>query len=166
MQAFHSWKNWFMAQKFQLNNNNDQQIQEQIVWKPPRVRVKCNVDVRFNNQRGTTNIRWCYIDCNSGFIMAGITWDVGCYTVIEVNALTLKEVVMRVIQLQMKFVTFESDSQLVLQAIRANYDANSEFRLIISSINSLLAVHSDFEVKSIKCQVNLIAQLLAKATNS
>lgn len=43
---------------------------------------------------------------------------------------------------------------------------NSRFNLIISSIKSLLEIHSDFEVKSIKCKVNLVAHLLEKAVNS
>lgn len=30
MQAFHSWKDWFLAQNFQLDNDNEQQSQQLI----------------------------------------------------------------------------------------------------------------------------------------
>lgn len=59
--------------------------------------MKYNVDDGFNNQRGTTNKGWCYRDNNGRFILTGIFWDVGCYSVIEVEALAFKEVVLRAI---------------------------------------------------------------------
>lgn len=56
VQVFHSWKDWFIAQKNQHSADNEHQNQQQSIWQPPHVGwVKCNVEARFNNQRGTTN---------------------------------------------------------------------------------------------------------------
>lgn len=52
---------------------------------------------------------------------------------------------------------------MILQAIHAKYD--DEFSLIISSTKNLLAIHSDFEIKFVKCQTNSAAPLLDKAAN-
>jgi hypothetical protein len=48
------------------------------------------------------------------------------------------------------FVTFESDSQLVVNAFHANQVENSKFLAIFSSINFLLLFHLNFKVKFVK----------------
>jgi ribonuclease HI len=128
--------------------------------------MKCNVDAGFHTQRNTTNRGWCIRDGNGRFICAGTAWDYGTYSTIEAEALALKEAVQAAIQMNMEKVIFESDSQLVVQAIHANYGGQSEFSLLISSIKSLLVPHYNFEVKFVKRQANSVAHLLAKAANS
>lgn len=73
--------------------------------------------------------------------MAGTTWDVGLYTVIEAEALTLKEVVQRTIQMQMNHIIFERDSEMVMHAIHANYGGNSKFSVIIYNIIIFVDLH-------------------------
>lgn len=53
------------------------------------------------------------------------TWDFGLYSVVEVETLTLKEALHMTIQMQMDHVIFESDSQMLVQPIHANYVGNS-----------------------------------------
>jgi hypothetical protein len=48
------------------------------------------------------------------------------------------------------FVTFESDSQLVVNAVHANQVENSKFLAIFSFINFLLLFHLNFKVKFVK----------------
>lgn len=84
----------------------------------------------------------------------------------KAEALALKEVLHATIQMQMDRIIFESDSELVVQAIHANYGGNSYFSVIISSIKNLLAFHSNYKVKFIKRQANSVAHLLAKSANS
>lgn len=49
--------------------------------------------------------------------------------------MVLKEVVETAIHMQVDHVQFESDSQIVVQAIHASKDGSSKFSLIIKSIN-------------------------------
>ncbi|XP_058784021.1 uncharacterized protein LOC131658781 [Vicia villosa] len=119
--------------------SDDRHNQQQHIWQPPIVGwVKCNVDVGFNKHLGTTN--------------RGTSWNVDIYTVVEAEALALKEAVQGSIQMQMERITFESDSQMVVQAISANYVGNFEFCVIIYSIKNLLDLHPNFEVKFVKRQ--------------
>jgi hypothetical protein len=48
------------------------------------------------------------------------------------------------------FVTFESDSQLVVNAVHANQVENSKYLAIFSFINFLLLFHLNFKVKFVK----------------
>lgn len=80
--------------------------------------------------------------------------------------MALKEALQSVISVQLNNVTFESDSQLVIQAIHSEHVRMSKFCLILLFIKSLLYLFSNFEVKFIKRQVNSVAHTLAKAVNS
>lgn len=64
---------------------------------------------------GTTNRGWCFRDYNGRLINACIVWDPDLNSIIEVEALALKEVMHVAIQMQMKHVIFESDSQMMVQ---------------------------------------------------
>ncbi|CAK8530303.1 unnamed protein product [Lathyrus sativus] len=61
---------------------------------------------------------------------------------------------------------FESDSQIVVQAIHSNHIGGYELYLIISSIKVLLSVNYNFEVKLISHQANMVAYYLAREANS
>lgn len=100
------------------------------------------------------------------FITIGVPCDVGLLSTIEGEAMTLREALQGVISLQLNNVTFESDSQLVVQVIHSKYLGRSEFSLIILSIKSLLHLFSNFEVKFIKRQADSVAHTLAKVVNS
>ncbi|XP_058746722.1 uncharacterized protein LOC131619666 [Vicia villosa] len=162
--AFHNWQDWYKAQK-DLDNENV--YEHNLDWSPPPEGwLKCNVDAGFNKQGGTTNRGWCVRDDTGNFIFAGIAWDIGTLTILEAEALALKEAIQGAISSQLDKVIFESDSQGVVQAIDSNYKGDSEFSLIIKSINSLLQAFPNFEVKFIKRQANSVAHSLAKAANS
>ncbi|XP_058783384.1 uncharacterized protein LOC131658067 [Vicia villosa] len=150
-----------------IGNNRNYWIWNNEKKDPPGVGwVKCNVDVGFNKHLGTTNIGWCFRDYDGRFIRADTLWDFGLYIVIEAGALALKKAVQGGIQVQMERITFESDSQIMVQVVHANYVGNSKFSVIISSIKNMLELHSNFEVKFVKRQANLIAHLLVRTTNS
>ena len=68
--------------------------------------------------------------------------------------------------MNLEYITFESDSQLVVGALHANHEGVSIFSIIISSIKNLLLLNSNFEVKFVKRQTNLVAHKLARAANS
>ncbi|XP_058734036.1 uncharacterized protein LOC131605729 [Vicia villosa] len=149
--AFHSWQDWFKAKHEHLPDSGGNQ--HQSGWSPPRVGwLKCNVDGGFNRLRKTTN--------------RGIAWDYGLFPTVEAEAMALKEAIQAAVQLRLYQVQFESDSQLVVQAIHARKDGNYEFSLIIKSIKSLLDAFPNFKVKFVNRQANLVVHLLARAVNS
>jgi ribonuclease HI len=100
------------------------------------------------------------------FHHAGTAWDIGHCSIIEAEALALREAIQAATHLNLENIIFECDSQTVVKAIHAQSGGNSEFSIIIASIKSLLNLHSNFEVKFVKRQANSVAHLLAKAANS
>jgi ribonuclease HI len=63
-------------------------------------------------------------------------------------------------------VKFESDSQVLVEAISTNRQSTSEFLLIFNDIILVMLSYVNFEVKFIRKQVNLVAYTLAMAANS
>ncbi|XP_058746610.1 uncharacterized protein LOC131619538 [Vicia villosa] len=96
----------------------------------------------------------------------GTAWDSNLLPVVEAEAVALQEAIHGAIENQLDKVIFESDSLRVVQAIHSNHSGNSEFSVIILSIQRLLQCYSNFEVKFIKRQTNMVAHSLAKAANS
>ncbi|CAI8583774.1 unnamed protein product [Vicia faba] len=87
--------------------------------------LKCNVDASFNHCLGTTSRGWCLRDDHDIFVTTSAAWDGGTLSVIEAEALALKETIQGVISLNHNFVVFESDSQKVIHALRSNFLGNS-----------------------------------------
>jgi ribonuclease HI len=63
-------------------------------------------------------------------------------------------------------VQFESDSQVLVEAIRTKRRGNSEFFSIANDIILVMLSCENFEVKFIRRQVNSVAHTLARAANS
>jgi ribonuclease HI len=63
-------------------------------------------------------------------------------------------------------VIFESDSQVLVEAISTNRQSTSEFLLIFNDIILVMLSYVNFEVKFIRKQVNLVAYTLVRAANS
>ncbi|XP_058771922.1 uncharacterized protein LOC131645266 [Vicia villosa] len=138
----------------------------QNTWQPPHPGwLKCNVDAGFNTSLGTTNGGWCVRDSGGRFMVAGTLWNRGNVSIVEAEAIALKEVIQGAINLHLQHIIFESDSQIVVQATKDPSLGNSEFSLIINSIRNLLSSRNDFEVKFVKRQANCVAHSLAKAAN-
>ncbi|XP_058759639.1 heat shock 70 kDa protein 18-like [Vicia villosa] len=137
-QGYHMWQEWFLAQGSMGNETN--RIHYQTTWRPP--------------QPGTTNGGWCVRDGGGRFIVAGTSWNNGRFSIVEVEAIALKEAIQGAINLNLQNIIFESDSQLVVQATHATSPGNSEYNMIINSIQNLLNSRDDFEVKFVKHQAN------------
>jgi hypothetical protein len=166
-QALHVWNDWIIANNFNQEDGSNNQVQLQQTWEPPNYGwFKCNVDAGFNVRRRSTNRGWCIRNHAGCFIIAGTAWDIGYCSIIEAEALALLEAIQATTHLNLEKVTFECDSQTVVNAVHAQSRGNSEFSIIISSIKSLLNLHSNFEVKFVKRHANSVAHVLAKAANS
>ena len=62
-------------------------------------------------------------------------------------------------------VQFESESQVLVEAIRTKRRGNSEFFSIVNDIIFVMLSCENFEVKFIRRQVNSVAHTLARAAN-
>lgn len=109
---------------------------------------------------------WCVRDNYSKFLIAEVVWNLCTCSVIEAEALNLKEAIQKVIQMQINHIILENDSQVVVHEIQENKGNVVELSLIISCIKNLLDCNSNFEVKFVKRQMNIVAHLLVKAVNS
>lgn len=138
-----------------------------MTWNPPTDGwLKCNLDATFNYHCGITNRDWCVCDNLWSFIIAGVAWDTGSLSVIEVEVMALKKAILEAVELHLENVIFESDSQRVVQVIHSNHNGGFGFNFIITSIKALLHDSPNFEVEFIKRRANLIAHSLARAANS
>ncbi|XP_058746265.1 uncharacterized protein LOC131619152 [Vicia villosa] len=162
--AFHRLQEWFLAQNLPETNSD---IRDLVIWNPPSFGcLKFNVDVAFNQRVGTTNHGWCIRNDHGDFVAAGTAWDNCTFSVLEAEALAIKEAIQSATTLHNIPVIFESDSQQVVKALSSSSSGNSEFYLIIKSIKLLLLEFPNFEVKFIKRQANMVAHTLDKAVNS
>jgi ribonuclease HI len=76
--------------------------------------------------------------------------------IIEGEAFAIKEAMCEIIQRDFTQVTFESDSKEVVDTILSRNIGVFEFCFIISSIQSLLLLYPNSEVKFVKRQTNSI----------
>ncbi|XP_058730987.1 uncharacterized protein LOC131602809 [Vicia villosa] len=101
---------------------NLRRSRNKVVWQDTgedasSIGVKCNVDAGFSNICGTTNRGWCFRDHLGRFQIAGVAWDEGFLSVMEAEAMALKEAVQKAISLHLLHVVFESDCQSVVHAV-------------------------------------------------
>jgi ribonuclease HI len=167
VQAFHMWDDWHKAQKFNNIIAGDEQVLQHHLWLPPRHGwLKCNVDAGFHNDGRITSGSWCIRDEMGQFILAGTQWKRGAFTVPEAEALALLEAMQTTCNMNLENIIFESDAQVVTDAVHATNVGISMFSTIISSIKDLLLLNPNFEVKFVKRQANSVAHKLARAANS
>jgi ribonuclease HI len=171
MQAIAYWNQWAAINGvLQDHHQLEQQLPPAISplqWQQPAYGVmKCNVDASFFNANGATGWGWCLRDSRGHFKLAGTNIVNSPYSVMEGEALALIEAMEEMILRGQTFVTFESDSKLVVDAISSTQNGISEFSILISHIQSLLRLHNYFEVKYIKRQANMVAHTLARAAYS
>lgn len=60
------------------------------------------------------NKAWCIRDNLSRFVCACVTWDCGPHSILEAEALALKEIIHGAITMHLENVIFKSDSQRVI----------------------------------------------------
>ncbi|XP_058783839.1 uncharacterized protein LOC131658576 [Vicia villosa] len=162
--AFHRWQEWFNIQQVLSNNNN---LHHALTWSPLEEDwVKCNVDAGFNSLLGTTNRGWCIRGAGGSFIHAGVAWDSRNLSILEAEAMALKEAIQDSIALHLDRIIFESDSLNVVTTLHSNASGRSEFHHVIHSIRLLLSSFHNFEVKFVKRQANMVAHSLVKTANS
>jgi ribonuclease HI len=100
------------------------------------------------------------------FVAAETTWREGIYSVVEGEAMALLEAMRAMEQRRISHVIFETDSKSVVDAVLHFHRGNSEFSMLVSLINNMLAFDQNFMVRFIKRQANMAAHSLARAAIS
>jgi hypothetical protein len=108
---------------------------------------------------------WCLRDHQGRFILAGSNVINGKLDIIKRETMAMKEDISEMIQRCLSRVIFESDSQIVIDAILSRSHGVSEFSALITNIKSWLYLVASFEVKFVKRQANIIIHTLTSATN-
>jgi ribonuclease HI len=165
--ARHLWEDWYVVQQVQHDAAGVNQLQQEIVWQKPILGwYKCNVDAGFHREVNKTSISWCLRDHQGRFVMAETTWFDENHSIVEGEALALLEALRAMTNRNMQQVIFESDSKNVVDAVHHYRGGYSEFSCLVAHINNLLASSSNFVVKFIKRQANMVAHTLARAAIS
>jgi hypothetical protein len=145
------WEEWHAVQQVQHSGQHTVQQQHVIRWeKPQQGWYKCNIDAAFHANLNKTSTGWCLRDHLGRFIMAETTWLDGNYSVLEGEAIALLEAMRAMKDRRISYVIFETDSKCVVDAIQHLRGGNSEFRLLVSHINTFLAFDQHFVVKFTK----------------
>jgi ribonuclease HI len=87
-------------------------------------------------------------------------------TVLEGEAVALLETLHFADANRWDQVVFESDSSTLVQALSSPGHGDSEFYAIVSSIIYQLSLHSNFEMKFVRRQANMVVHSLARTTCS
>ncbi|PNX90009.1 cytochrome p450, partial [Trifolium pratense] len=136
-----------------------------VRWEKPEVGcIKCNADAAFAGGSGVTSMSLCFRNTNGQFVAGLSQWQQPVYSVVEGEAWALLHAMKEVIHRGFEQVQFESDSELLIDAIHSRRPDNSEFNSIINDIIPLMSSSNvNFEVKFVTRQANLIAHTLARA---
>ncbi|KAK2374133.1 hypothetical protein QL285_075114 [Trifolium repens] len=171
MQAAQYWYQWATING--LLQDHQQLDQQQpadntlVQWQQPTFGfLKCNVDASFFNTVGASGWGWCLRDWRGQFKLAGSNFVKSSLSIMEGEAMAVIEAMEEMMERGISFVTFESDSKLVVDAISSKQVGLSEFSTLIAHIQNLLRMNNYFEVKYVKRQANKVAHSLARATFS
>jgi len=137
------------------------------VWEKPRETwLKCNVDAAFHDCNHITSFACSVRNSRGQFIQAQTKWQRANMTVLEGEAIALLDAIHFAVVNGWDRVVFESDSTTLVQALSSLGHGDSELCAIVSSIIYQLSLHSNFEVKFVRRQANMVAHTLARATCS
>jgi len=169
--ALASWQDWNDVQQQKISRGvqvpNSSVQHSNTFWEKPRLHwLKCNVDVAVHSAIAAISFGCCIRDSDGHFMKAQTMWQQSQMTVLEGEAMALLEAIRFAEHNGWEKVVFESDSATVVTAVSSHHRGNSEFHAIISCIAAKLVLNSNFEVKFIRRQANMVAHTLARAACS
>jgi ribonuclease HI len=92
---------------------------------------KCNVDAEFHNEANKTSVGWCLRDHMEMFVLVGIHWKDGWYSIAEGESIVLLQAMK---EMELKGITqviFKTDSKCVVLLIYYVLEPWSLTRLFI-----------------------------------
>ncbi|PNY04376.1 RNase H domain-containing protein [Trifolium pratense] len=122
IQAAQFWHQWALVNR--RLDEQQQHVHQQTTfsgeeqWQPPPIGyLKCNVDASFFNMVGATGWGWCLRDHNGQFKLAGTNFVKSPLNILEGEAMAIIEAMEMMMQKGFSYVTFESDSKTVADAL-------------------------------------------------
>ncbi|PNX95459.1 replication protein A 70 kDa DNA-binding subunit [Trifolium pratense] len=108
----------------------------------------------------------CFRDHEGNFVAGFAQRQHVTLSTVEGEAWALLQAMKKANLRGLNMVQFESDSQVLTEAIRTRRSGNSEFSLIVADIIKIMLSCINFEVKFVRRQANMVAHTLARATIS
>lgn len=144
-------------------SNSGSHPPHQLQWqRPPRGRLKCNIDAGFSTSMNRTGIGICVRDDDGAFVLAKTLSFEVVHSVNVGEALGLYYAFEWLSDMQLDHVNFETDSKITHDAFHSRKVDDSEFGQIISACQSLFSTHfTNSRVEFIRRQANEVAHALA-----
>jgi ribonuclease HI len=161
-------QSWMYAQRQHKNAGSYSPAAATCNWsKPPKGKIKCNVDTACYTQENSYCVGVCSRDEHGRFMKAYTKHFNGTPSVAEAEAMGVKEALvwLRHTYREQPAMELESDCLNVVQAINARHWNNkTEFGSIISVCRDLLVLNNNCKVSYVQRQANRVAHELAQAT--
>jgi ribonuclease HI len=140
---------------------------QHLIWtKPPVGHIKCNVDAAIFNNNTTMAYGLCFRD-SSGALLMGKSEYLHLYvSVLEAESLGLPHSLKMAISNHLHYVTFETDSKSLADALKVHNVPLNEFGDLVTEIKSLLSGNPDYVVSFVRRQTNRVAHSIARAALS
>uniref|UniRef100_A0A803Q5E7 procollagen-proline 4-dioxygenase n=1 Tax=Cannabis sativa TaxID=3483 RepID=A0A803Q5E7_CANSA len=148
----------FALSSLSLNNSDDG---AELWTKPANNYIKINIDAALFHHENFYGFGIVVRDDLGKLIEAKTCYKAGNYSAEVVEALGIKEALSWIKSNNWQKVEVETDSLLVVQAIRSDHNMSSTFGLITKDCHALLLSLTDVNLRFIKRSVNRVAHAVA-----
>jgi len=147
------------------NRPNDNVQSATLVWsKPPTDWIKCNVDCALFEVEGKFGVGICFRDSLGQLIQAHSMVFPSIPTAVEYEAPTIQQALQISLDLGLTRVVFETDCQLVVNAVLGNNSYVNELGILLSNCRTLLFFNASYALAYVGRQANRVAHNLARAS--
>ncbi|XP_073134911.1 uncharacterized protein [Henckelia pumila] len=134
---------------------------DNFTWeKPEAPALKCNMDASIHKDSRKVGVGMVLRDATGSFISAKTNWYAGLMEVREAEAIAFKEALSWIEEMGIQDVTFESDSKVVIDAVRGQREDESEFGIIIEECRRVLCNKPSFRFGFTRRQQTMLLTIL------
>jgi len=131
---------------------------------PDEEYVKCNIDAALFTDQGCFGVGMCLRNSRGRFIKALSKWYDSIPTPLEAEALSLRDAIYWLGQLDLSKVHIELDCKLVVDSIVDRSINHSEFGYIMATCRAMLQHFPNFKISFVRRQANFVTHILARAS--
>lgn len=154
---------WKLSRNLSSPPSNPAEQIRSSSWTPPRIGfLKCNVDATVSESSSMAGYGAVIRNHNGVFVSAKASPINFLPPVRECEALAIRDALQWVSNRDDKFVIFETDAKIVVDAVYDSFNDESEFGDIISDIRGFLNYNRNFSIHAIGRQANELAHLTAR----
>jgi len=144
--------------------NTDAQIVDRTWTKPPTEWIKCNVDCALFEAEGQFGVGICFRDNLGRLLQAHSMTFPYVATAAECEATALQQAIQIALDKGFNRVAFETDCQVVANAVLNNNLYVNELGSLLSTCRTLLSSNASYTLAFIRRQANRVAHSLARAS--